>query len=81
MIEVFKTNVNQETHARMLVHQIGMILGYEATFDLSDCDRILRVQGKEECVSAPSLINLLKDFGFHAEVLPEEDPAVGGANR
>lgn len=70
MVEVFKTNVDNETHARMLVHQIERALGYHATFDLNDCDKILRVQCSEECVRVASLIKLMKDFGFNAEILP-----------
>lgn len=70
MVEVFKTNVENETHARMLVHQIERTLGYNATFDLNDCDKILRVQCSEECVRVALLIKLMKDFGFNAEILP-----------
>jgi hypothetical protein len=71
MIEVFKTDVETDHHARMLVHLIEQRLGYHANFDLSDCDRILRVQCKDGCVHT-SLISLLKEYGFYAEVLSEE---------
>lgn len=70
MVEVFKTNVDNETHAQMLVHQIERTLGYNATFDLDDCDRVLRVQCSEDCVRVALLVKLLKDFGFNAEILP-----------
>ena len=71
MVEVFKTNVNSDNDARMLVRLIEQRLGYHANFDLNDCDRILRVQCSEACVHA-SLISLLDEYGFNAEVLPEE---------
>jgi hypothetical protein len=71
MIEVFKTDVDTDHHAQMLVHLIEQRLGYCANFDLGDCDRILRVQCNGGCVHT-SLISLLNEYGFYAEVLPEE---------
>jgi hypothetical protein len=73
MIEVFKTNVERSFHAQMLVDEIHQIFNnYSANFDLEDCDRILRVQNKSGSVESSRLINLLKNFGFHAEVLADE---------
>ena len=72
MVEVFKTNVNDSDHATMLIDQIHKnFIDYEANFDLGDCDKILRVRGAG-LVQSSLLINLLKDFGFDAEVLPDE---------
>ncbi len=70
MIEVFKTNVRNRSHAKMLVSQIQTAFGnYEANFDLDDCDNILRVQCNTGAVQSHSLIVFLKNFGCNAEVL------------
>ena len=73
MIEVFKTNVKDHELANMLVDQIHKtFVGYKANFDLQDCDNILRVKSATASIQCECLINLLKDFGFHAEVLPDD---------
>ena len=44
MIEVFKTNIsNGEEASRLMVEIKKAFAGYKVNFDLSDCDRILRV--------------------------------------
>ncbi len=73
MVEVFRTNVEHPHQADMLIDQIQMIFtNYIANFDLEDCDRIMRIKCTTGFIKSFSLINLLKDFGFHAEVLPDE---------
>ncbi|MEP7108625.1 MAG: hypothetical protein ABI760_11595 [Ferruginibacter sp.] len=76
MVEVFKTNVNEKDHANMLIDQIHKnFIDYKANFDLEDCDKVLRVNCKGGSIQAGFLINLLKDFGFSAEVLPDTAPS------
>ena len=73
MVEVFKTNVKYQDHAKMLLDQIQKIFkDYKVNFDLDDCDRILRVKCTSGVIDSSRLINLIKDFGFHAEILPDE---------
>jgi hypothetical protein len=73
MIEVFKTNVECPDQAMMLIDQINKnFADYKANFDLHDCDNILRVKTTRECIEPEGLINFIKHFGFHAEVLPDE---------
>ncbi len=73
MIEVFKTNVNERNEANRLVEQIHENFeGHQANFDLEDCDKILRVKSATGSIQVSRLITLLNDFGFHAEVLPDE---------
>ncbi len=75
MVEVFKTDVNQRTHANMLVEQIHKTFsGYKANFDLEDCDRILRVKSYNGVVESSLLIELMRSLGFRAEVLPDIVP-------
>jgi len=74
MIEVFKTNVRHRAIANMLIDRIHEACPhYKATFDLEDCDRILRVKSSAEEVDAQALIDILDAFGFEAEVLPMDD--------
>ncbi|KAA6439510.1 hypothetical protein FEM33_12615 [Dyadobacter flavalbus] len=73
MVEIFKTNVESEDQATLLIEQINRIFtGYQASFDLEDCDRILRVSCTEGTVQSECLIRLLLDFGFYAEILADE---------
>jgi len=73
MVEVFKTNVHDRYQASVLIDQIHRNFeNYQANFDLDDCDRILRVQCQEGYIESDLLINLLKNFGFHGEILPDD---------
>jgi hypothetical protein len=73
MVEVFRTNVTDQDHARRLIEQIHHAYrDYAANFDLEDCDRILRVKCMTGSIQPSHLIGLLKDSGFRAEVLPDE---------
>lgn len=72
MIEVFKTNVNKRKYANILLDEIHKAFaGYKANFDLEDCDNILRVQCANGQIRSNALIVFLKNFGYHAEVLPD----------
>jgi len=74
MIEVFKTNVRHRAIANMLIDRIHETRPhYKATFDLEDCDRILRVKSSTNELEPQVLITILQEFGFQAEVLPMED--------
>jgi hypothetical protein len=68
MIEVFKTNVEAVNDAsnlvQMLLHHFP---GSRINFDLQDCDRILRVEGKDFC--AHQVMMLVSKNGFHCEIL------------
>lgn len=73
MVEVFKTNVRDSLNANMLIYQIHKYFAhYSANFDLEDCDRILRVKHTNGIIESSAVINILKHFGFDAEVLPDE---------
>jgi hypothetical protein len=73
MIEVFKTNVNNQCEAEMLLARIHKtFIHYSANFDLSDCDRILRVKNPIGSVKSSMIIAVIKQAGFEAEILPDE---------
>jgi hypothetical protein len=71
MVEVFKTNVDCMQRATEIVGCIHrMFTKCEASFDLDDCDRILRIKAAG-AVDNVQVINLLAERGFSAEVLPD----------
>lgn len=71
MVEVFRTNVADPERAKWLVDQIERnFTNCKVNFDLDDCDRVLRVVF-EERIQSDLLIDLLKNAGCMAEVLPD----------
>lgn len=72
MIEVFKTNVTERDQANKLSEQLHVLLGFFATFDLDDCDKILRVTSLSGEIKPAAVIAVLINSGFRAEVLPDE---------
>lgn len=77
MVEVFKTDVTDPRHAVLIVDEIQKTFpNYSVNFDLADCDRILRVKAAEGDIESSELITILKQFGFEAQVLPDDIPHV-----
>lgn len=74
MIEVFKTNVWDSAEAHRLIIEIDTnFSGCVANFDLSDCDRILRVD-HPPAVDPALFIELLHRYGYQAEILSDSLP-------
>lgn len=72
MIEVFKTNVKFKKDALRIVTQLSTHLNEcRINFDLSDCDKILRVETASGLISIPSIEKWLQNEGFFCEVLPD----------
>lgn len=72
MVEVFKTNVNDKDLALAMIEMIHKTFdGYRANFDLEDCDRILRIESRQNDIEPSMVIGLLGDYGFRAEVLDD----------
>jgi hypothetical protein len=70
MVEVFKTNVQQHEQAEQLASVLrGRFDFCKINFDLEDCDKILRVEGKQICVE--SIIEILNTHGLQCEVLTD----------
>jgi hypothetical protein len=68
MVEVFKTNVRRKTECRMLQSVlVETFPSMKINFDLEDCDKVLRVEGRE--VEALQIIGIVKEKGFECEVL------------
>lgn len=69
MIEVFRTNVSERSHAEQIVAEIHARSDYKANFDLDDCDRVLRVCAFSGNVQCDEIIRLLQELGYSATVL------------
>lgn len=68
MIEVFKTDVETSTDACTIVEVLLQHFpGSRINFDLQDCDKILRVEGKD--FSTDKVMMLVNKNGFHCEIL------------
>ena len=67
MIEVFKTNVQKQKQAKLLAALSEAFPHYRISFDLDDCDRILRVEGEDICNQ--QIIQLLGVHACFCEVL------------
>jgi len=69
MTEIFKTTVRNKTQAKRVVESLVPILaGAKINFDLSDCDRILRIEGIDDtCLQ--TVIDQLQQLGYHCERL------------
>ena len=61
---VFKTSVTRKKHVERL--RAGLSPLGRWSFDLADCDRVLRVEAPAD---APAIIRLLARYGFRCEEL------------
>jgi hypothetical protein len=68
MVEVFKTNVQKKTQGKMLLSILSEAFpSLKINFDLSDCDKVLRVEGDN--MEALRIMMLVQEYGFYCEVL------------
>lgn len=68
MVEVFKTNVYEVEKSRTLLYKLLVHFPEnKINFDLDDCDKILRVEGKD--ISPIRIIELLNEEGHFCEIL------------
>jgi hypothetical protein len=68
MVEVFKTNVTEESEAAELLSVLaGHLPACTINFDLQDCDNILRVKGDR--IPVTTIISLVSNSGFDCTLL------------
>jgi tRNA G26 N,N-dimethylase Trm1 len=68
MVEVFKTNVQEKRQGKMLLSVLSQTFpSLKINFDLSDCDKVLRVEG--DTMETKRIMMLLQEHGFTCEVL------------
>lgn len=69
MISVFKTSVFTGNDIKLLKPHLDKLPYSNWSFDLEDCDKILRIDSKKEISGA--IIKLLQDNGFKCEELTD----------
>ena len=68
MVEAFKTNIQKKAQSKMLLSVLSEAFpSFKINFDLSDCDKVLRVEGDN--MEALRIMMLVKEYGFNCEVL------------
>jgi hypothetical protein len=68
VVEIFKTNVEKISESKVLLEKLSRHFPeHKINFDLSDWERILRVQGNN--ISVDEIIRLLKQENYKCEVL------------
>jgi hypothetical protein len=68
MVEVFKTNVEQENQAvKLLADLTKRFPAFVINFDLEDSDKILRVKGKN--IEPKQIIEVLNSNGLQGQIL------------
>ncbi len=68
MVEIFKTDVVEEERSQFIVRKLlEFFPGNTINFDLEDCDKILRVEGKN--IFPVKIRELLKGEGHECEIL------------
>ena len=68
MVEAFKTNVQKKVQSKMLLCILSEAFpSFKINFDLSDCDKVLRVEGDN--MEALRIMILVKEYGFKCEIL------------
>ena len=68
MVEVFKTNVRSTRKAKLIIQKLAEEFpNHKINFDLSDCDRILRVQGND--ILERKIISIVTSLNYDCEIL------------
>jgi predicted RNA-binding protein YlqC (UPF0109 family) len=68
MVEVFKTNVQKKAQSKMLLYILSEAFpSFKINFDLSDRDKVLRVEGDN--IEALRIMILVKEYGVKCEIL------------
>ena len=69
-VEVFKTNVSKIKEAERVAKMLADVLpAGKISFDLEDCDRILRIEAVNGQINCQQVITLVQKNGFACEVL------------
>lgn len=70
--EVFRTNVSKRRTAAALLRCLrSQFPTWRITFDLADCDRVLRVVSPNGPLDAPAVATVLRARGFVCVPLPD----------
>ncbi len=68
-IEVYKTNVDEVSSAKLILAEIRESHpNSDPSFDLDDCDRVLRIEDSSG-INRSAIEEILQNYGFHADSL------------
>lgn len=68
MVEVFKTSVEHQVEAKILLATLSLEFSHlEINLDLSDCDKVLRVEGND--FEPEQIINFFIKNNYQCEVM------------
>lgn len=68
MVEVFKTDVQKKTQSEELISVLCELFpDFKINFDLSDCDRILRVEGND--IPSSKIIEMLNTLFYQCDLI------------
>ncbi|HTS45635.1 MAG TPA: hypothetical protein VMH01_14650 [Puia sp.] len=68
MVEIFKTDVSKKTKAKNILSMLQKEFPHlKVNFDLGDCDKILRVEGK--IISTEKIVSLMEEQKYLCELL------------
>ena len=67
VVEIFRTNVSDASEANIITRNLrGHFPSCKITFDLDDCDRILRIEGRGCDIDITSILEIVK--GHHYDI-------------
>lgn len=70
-VKVFKTNVDEPSKAKSILNAIRENLpGSDPSFDLEDCDNVLRVECYTGKFKEQDIQAILANYGHSMEILP-----------
>jgi len=68
MVEVYKTNVRHKRQAKKILNVLSeQFPMFSINFDLEDCDKILRVEGKN--IPQKKIVRMVTENGYQCSVL------------
>lgn len=73
MVWVFKTTVKNKTQVKKVAPMLNGLLLPAAkwNFDLSDCDKVLRIESLSKTIDESIIIQIFENVGQSIEVLPD----------
>jgi len=70
VVEIFKTNVSDAFEANIVIRELrGHFPLCKITFDLDDCDRILRIEGREFDINITAILEIVKAYHYDIELI------------
>jgi len=70
VVEIFRTNVSDASEANSIARNLlGHFPSCKITFDLDDCDRILRIEGRGCDINITSILEIVKGQHYEIELI------------